>query len=237
MNREEKSYEQEAFITLTVVILLFLQKPIYSSSMEKVKFIVGITGGSGVGKTTLINGLSDEFSDNVSIFSLDNYYLPKDKQRIDENGVVNFDLPTALDLVQMKNDLEQLLSGASIKQTVYNYNNPASDQETTIISPNELLIIEGLFVMHYDFVRAALNYAVYLSVNSDIQLERRLNRDMKERNYSKEDVLYQWKNHVIPSYDNFVRPYKSEADLIITNNESFDENIHTLTSVIHQNLD
>lgn len=237
MIHAEKSYEQEAFITLTVVKMLFLQKPIFSLPMEKVKFIVGITGGSGVGKTTLINGLNEEFSGNVSIFSLDNYYLPKEKQLIDENGVINFDLPTALDLVQMKIDLEQLLSGATIKQTVYNYNNPASDQETTMIAPNELLIIEGLFVMHYDFVRAALNYAVYLSVNSDIQLKRRLSRDMKERNYSKEDVLYQWENHVIPSYDNFVRPHKSEADLIITNNESFDENIHILTSVIHQNLD
>lgn len=205
--------------------------------MEKVKYIVGITGGSGVGKTTLINTLNDEFEGHVSIFSLDNYYLPKEEQAIDEKGVINFDLPTALDVKRMENDLNALIEGNVVSQKVYKFNNPANHDQTVDIEPKHLLIVEGLFVMHYEFIRKALNYSVYLSVKPEIQLERRLVRDVQERNYSKEDVMYQWENHVLPSYENFVRPYKSEADLIITNNESFDENIHILTSVIHQNLD
>lgn len=205
--------------------------------MNKVKYVVGITGGSGVGKTTLINGLCKEFQGNVSTFSLDNYYKPKSEQTVDENGVVNFDLPTALDLVKMKSDLEKLVKGESIMQSVYNFNNPSSEEVMEEIVPQSLLIVEGLFVMHYDFIKSFLDYSVYLSVDRDLQLERRLIRDIEERNYSKEDVLYQWENHVIPSYENYVLPYKTEADLIITNNQSFDENIHILTAVIHQNLD
>ena len=205
--------------------------------MEKVRFIVGITGGSGVGKTTLIEGLREEFKGHVTTFSLDNYYLPKDRQKKDDNGVINFDLPTALDIKRMQEDFDSLLRGNTIKQKMYNFNNPEADESYISIEPKHLLIVEGLFVMHYEFLRAALNYSVYLSVDPEIQLERRLIRDVEERNYSKDDVMYQWENHVIPSYENYVRPYKAQVDLVITNNESFDENIHILTSVIHQNLD
>lgn len=205
--------------------------------MEKVKFIVGITGGSGVGKTTLIDGLNREFEGRVTTFSLDNYYKPKVEQAIDENGVINFDLPTALDLLQLKSDFDALRLGNQIKQSVYQFNNPVNNDMVNILEPKSLLIVEGLFVMHYDFIKPLLDYSVYLSVDADRQLERRLKRDIEERNYSEEDVMYQWDNHVLPCYKNFVQPYKEEADLIITNNERFDENIHILTSVIHQNLD
>lgn len=204
--------------------------------MEKVKFIVGITGGSGVGKTTLISGLNDEFKDQVTTFSLDNYYKPKDHQEKDKNGVINFDLPTALDVDKMKADFQKLCQGEQVKQNIYQFNNPANEDAYLTLEPKQLLIVEGLFVMHYDFIKSALDYSVYLSVNRDLQLERRLLRDVQERNYSEDDVMYQWKNHVIPSYENFVKPYKPEADLIITNNQEFDENIHILSSVIHKNI-
>lgn len=205
--------------------------------MEKVKFIVGITGGSGVGKTTLIDGLNREFEGRVTTFSLDNYYKPKTEQDLDENGVINFDLPSALDLDKMKKDFDALRLGNSIEQSVYQFNNPVNGNQVNLLEPKSLLIVEGLFVMHYDFIKPLLDYSVYLSVDADLQLARRLKRDVQERNYSEEDVRYQWQNHVLPCYESYVKPYKVEADLIITNNERFDENIHILTSVIHQNLD
>lgn len=205
--------------------------------MKKIKYIVGITGGSGAGKTTLIDSLRKEFQGKVSTFSLDNYYLPKEQQQLDDNGVINFDLPSALDVDKMKHDFLRLIAGEKIEQSLYRFNNPASKEEKITIEPQELLIVEGLFVMHYPFISDVLDYSVYLSVDTNLQLERRLQRDVKERNYSENDVLYQWENHVIPSYEQFVQPYKSKAKLIITNNDSFDENIHILTSVIHQNLD
>jgi len=205
--------------------------------LKNIKFIVGITGGSGVGKTTLIKKLYTEFEGKITTLSLDNYYKPKHEQIKDHNGVTNFDLPTALDTNQLEKDLLQLLDNQPIKQKIYTFNNPDKADEFLLIEPNEILIVEGLFVMHYPFVQEKLDYSVYLSVKSELQLERRLKRDMTERNYTKESIIYQWENHVIPAYDQFVRPYKQLADLIITNNEHFDENIHVLTDVIHQNID
>ena len=206
-------------------------------TLKKIKLIVGITGGSGVGKTTLINTLYKEFEGKITTLSLDNYYKPKTEQVVDENGVTNFDLPTALDTKQLEIDLNLLLDNKTVKQKVYTFNNPDKEDDFLLIEPNEILIIEGLFVMHYPFVKSKLNYSVYLSVDREKQLERRLKRDMTERNYTEESILYQWYNHVIPSYDNYVRPYKKEADLIITNNKTFDDNIHTLMDVIHGKID
>lgn len=205
--------------------------------MSTIKFIIGITGGSGVGKTTLIRKLYRDFAGKVSTFSLDNYYLPKDQQQLDQNGIINFDLPTALDQKRIDTDLTHLVQGLPIEQEIYAFNNPAAHKEKIIIEPNELLIVEGLFVMHYPFVRRVLDYAVYLSVEPDLQLQRRIFRDVNERNYSESDIRYQWHNHVIPSYEQFVRPHKNQADLIITNNEAFDDNIHVLTEVIAKNLE
>lgn len=205
--------------------------------MCKIKFIIGITGGSGVGKTTLIKKLYHDFAGRVSTFSLDNYYLPKEHQWVDENGVINFDLPTALDQNRIQMDLVRLTEGHAIEQEVYAFNNPGANKHKITIEPKELLIVEGLFVMHYPFVKQVLNYTVYLSVKPELQLERRILRDVNERNYSESDILYQWHNHVIPSYHNFVQPHKEKSDLIITNNDRFDENIHVLTEIISKNLE
>ena len=202
-----------------------------------VRFIVGITGGSGVGKTTLINQLYEEFQGKVSTFSLDNYYLPKEEQIKDENGVINFDLPTALDAENLERDIQLLTKGERIIQPVYRFNNPSHEKSVIYIEPRELLIVEGLYVMHYPFLRNVLDYSVYLTVDKTLQLERRLQRDVRERNYKEADILYQWHNHVLPSYDAHVRPYKKDADLIITNNEKFDDNIHILMDKIHEKLD
>ncbi len=202
-----------------------------------VRFIVGITGGSGVGKTTLINQLYKEFDGKVSTFSLDNYYLPKEEQAKDENGVINFDLPTALHAENLERDINLLMKGEQIEQPIYGFNNPSSKKAVQYIEPRELLIVEGLYVMYYPFLRKSLDYSVYLTVDKTLQLERRLKRDMTERNYKREDIIYQWNNHVMPSYDAHVRPFKQESNLIITNNEKFDDNIHILMAKIHEKLD
>ncbi|MCH2232663.1 MAG: AAA family ATPase [Crocinitomicaceae bacterium] len=205
--------------------------------MSKTKFVVGITGGSGVGKTTLIRKLYNEFPNRVTTFSLDNYYKPKHTQAKDENGIINFDLPTALDTANMEQDLLKLAGGEAIQQKIYAFNNPSIEEEFQRLEPKELLLVEGLFVMHYDFLKPILDYTVYLKVDQELQLKRRLKRDVEERNYSYDDVMYQWENHVIPSYANYVLPYREDSDLIITNNSTFDDNIHTLMQVIHQNID
>ncbi|MBN4071205.1 hypothetical protein JYT72_01715 [Crocinitomix catalasitica] len=199
-----------------------------------IKFTVGITGGSGVGKTTLIDLIKEEFGKDVTVFSLDNYYLSKEKQSRDENGIINFDLPTALDVASMESDLKRLLAGESIDQELYVFNNPNKDCEPLRLHPRAILLVEGIFVMHYEFIRELLDYSVYVSSPTHLQLNRRLKRDREERNYSDEDILYQWNNHVIPAYNTYLRPYKNQVDLVINNLEEFDENVATLLERIHR---
>ena len=204
--------------------------------MKNNQFIIGITGGSGVGKTTLIDILYQAFQGKISTLSLDNYYKPKQLQALDENGVINFDLPTALNLVDLEKDLNLLCNGKTVRQKVYHFNHPDKLEEFRIISPNQIILVEGLFVMHYPFVKSKLDFKVYLSVDQEKQLERRLKRDVEERNYSKAEVIYQWEEHVLPAYKNYVLPYKEEADLIITNDSHFDENLELLISMIESKI-
>jgi uridine kinase len=204
--------------------------------MNDKQFIIGITGGSGVGKTTLIDMLYEKFKGKISTLSLDNYYKPKHLQVVDSNGIINFDLPSALYIDDLKTDLDKLWEYKSIQQKIYQFNHPGKTEEYRVIYPNQILLVEGLFVMHYPFVKSRLDYKVYLSVDKEKQLERRLKRDVEERNYSVEEVLYQWENHVLPAYENYVLPYKDEADIVITNDSHFDENLEELMSVIAQRM-
>lgn len=204
--------------------------------MGKKQFIIGITGGSGVGKTTLIDILYATFQGKISTLSLDNYYKPKELQQLDENGIINFDLPSALYVDELKSDFNRLYAAKSIRQKIYQFNHPDKDDEYQIIDPNDILLVEGLFVMHYPFLNSKLDYKVYLSVDREKQLERRLKRDVEERNYSPSDILYQWEYHVLPAYENYVLPYKKEADLVITNNSHFDSNLDELIGVIKKEL-
>ena len=205
--------------------------------MSRPKFIVGITGGSGVGKTTLIKLLYKTFDSKIATLSLDNYYKPKAEQQLDENGIINFDLPGALYLDQLKSDFHKLINNKSIQQKRYGFNNPVISEDLLTIEPKAIILVEGLFVMHYPFLKNQLDYSVYLSVDKKLQLERRLKRDVEERNYDRDEVIYQWNNHVLPAYENFVNPYKNQADLVITNNDDFDQNIDTLFAEIRKNID
>jgi uridine kinase len=204
--------------------------------MDFNQFVIGITGGSGVGKTTLIDILYQSFREKITVLSLDNYYKVKEAQSLDDNGIINFDLPSALDMDALERDFDSLLKGKGIKQKVYHFNHPERDEEFKLIEPNQIILVEGLFVMHYEFIKSRLDYKVYLSVDEEKQLERRLKRDVEERNYDRDDVLYQWNHHVKPAYANFIYPYKSESDLIIKNNTKFDENLEELMEVIRKNI-
>ncbi|MGB0403913.1 MAG: uridine kinase family protein [Salibacteraceae bacterium] len=196
----------------------------------KKPYIVGIAGGSASGKTSFINDLKNSFNpSSISIISQDNYYFPKEKQELDENGIINFDLPESIDRTQFSKDMKHLIEGEPITFTEYTFNVSPENAESVTISPSPIIIMEGLFVFHYQEIRDLLDLRVYIDVRESIKLERRINRDIKERGYPEGDVKYQWENHVVPSYKKYLRPYRDDAHIIITNNHHYSKGLEVLT--------
>jgi uridine kinase len=203
---------------------------------EKV-FVIGIAGGSGSGKTTFLRELMSHFSPRqVALVSQDNYYKSKEEQQIDENGVHNFDLPTSIDRVHFAHDMQLLRGGESIEKLEYNFNNPSWEPEKVVVHPAPVIIMEGLFVFHYDEIRSQLDYKVYIDAHHEERLKRRIDRDEKERGYPEHQVRYQWHNHVRPAEEQFVMPYVPECNLVVDNNVHFQEGLTTLIDIIKSHL-
>lgn len=195
----------------------------YFCRMQTESLLIGVCGGSGSGKTTLINNIIREAGENhVCLVSLDNYYLPAEQQVIDNNGRINFDLPTSLDEKKILHDLKLLLSGETIEIKEYNFNTKGKERFIQL-KPAPVILIEGLFVFHYQELRDLLHHKVFIDVHPEIQLKRRIQRDVRERGYPEHEVLYQWENHVVPSFKKYLEPYKENADIIIVNNQNFEK--------------
>tara|TARA_B100000767_G_scaffold270844_1_gene295340 strand:+ start:990 stop:1604 length:615 start_codon:yes stop_codon:yes gene_type:complete len=196
-------------------------------------FVIGICGGSGSGKTTLLKKLKHVLGEErVSVFTMDNYYLPKEDQAKDKNNIVNFDLPTALDEKKLNNDLSALVSGNSVEVKEYFFNAPVNHSKTTFIKPKEVLIVEGLFLFHFEEVKKQLDFSIYVDVNPKHQLSRRIDRDQKTRGYAKEDITYQWYEHVVPCFEKYILPYKPEANFVFQNDDGSKEDLIRLKSTL-----
>jgi uridine kinase len=191
--------------------------------MKKKPFVVGICGGSGSGKTTLLRRLSESFGGiTPSVFSMDNYYHPLDMQSIDPNGKVNFDLPTALDQHKLEEDLHTLVTGNPIEVKEYFFNAPPNKNVLLTIQPSEVIIVEGLFLFHYEKVFEKLDFSIFVDVDHQTQLDRRIYRDQETRGYKRSEILYQWDHHVLPCYQDFIEPYKEQAHFIFRNDHRAD---------------
>jgi len=199
--------------------------------MKSKFYIVGIAGGSASGKTSFLKNLKNSLPEgSVSIISQDNYYLPKESQLVDEQGEINFDLPTSINRQEFFEDLKKLISGETIERKEYGFNVGNIESTMVSIKPAPIIIMEGLFVFHYEEIRELLDLKVYIDVRDDIKLERRILRDAIERGYNEHSVRYQWDNHVLPSYKKFLRPYRDSSDIIITNNISFNKGCEVLVN-------
>lgn len=190
--------------------------------MFKRPYLVGITGGSASGKTSFIDSLKKSFSSKeLCLVSQDNYYRPKEHQERDEQGQINFDLPTSIDVENFLTDLEKLKSGESIEILEYLYQNENKLPEKIRMEAAPIIVVEGLFIFHYEQIFKQLDLKVFIDASDDVKLERRIRRDVDERGVSREIVLYQWHQHVVPSYRKYLLPYKEAADIVINNNEHF----------------
>lgn len=196
-------------------------------------FIIGITGGSASGKTTFLKKLIASFNPaDICLISQDNYYHPRESQLIDENGVINFDLPSSIDSAAYARDVLQLSKGQTVTRKEYTFNNPSVVPQDLIFKPAPIVVVEGIFVFYFEEVARHLNLRVYIDAEEHVKLHRRIIRDAEERGYDLYDVLYRYTNHVAPTYDKYIRPFKYDADLVIPNNRHFEKGLAVLVSFL-----
>ncbi len=201
-------------------------------------YIIGIAGGSGSGKTFFLNRFLDHFTaDEACLVSQDDYYIPvAHNMTAEENKLYNFDLPATVDHQHFEEDINSLLNGKTIYKKEYTFNNPNAIPKLMEIKPAPILIVEGLFILHFRGIAALMDMKVFVEADEDIALQRRLKRDLIERGYSNDDVMYKWLNHVMPAYNEFLLPYKDECDKIITNNSHEADDILKVTEEISREL-
>ena len=200
-------------------------------------YTIGITGGSGSGKTYFINTLANRFApDELCLISQDHYYKAIDLQLIDENGVQNFDLPTAIEREKFHRDILRLKNGEIVKTPEYTFNNPQTEARFLEFRPAPILIIEGLFVQYFDEIASELDLKIFIEAKDYIKLSRRIRRDNDERGYDVHDVLYRYQHHVMPIYETIIKPLKHHTDLIIPNNQNFEKALDLLTLALKAKL-
>lgn len=179
---------------------------------------VGISGGSGSGKTFLAKKLLDTIgADKAVMIFQDNYYKPKSQVPKDENGVENFDVPEAIDLDAFLSDLRTLQRGQAIQRQEYTYNHPSKKPATITIAPAPVVIVEGIFLYSIAEIREMLTLRLFVDAGDVVKIKRRIERDARERGYDLDDVLYRYQHHVLPAYKVYLEPYIYLADIVIPN--------------------
>jgi len=201
--------------------------------MSESSFVIGIAGGSGSGKTSFLNALKSKFDgESVCFISLDDYYLPREQQVTDTTGKKNFDLPESIKAEDLIADLNKLLKGESVRKQKYTFNNELADTDYFELHPAKVIIVEGLYIYHYEDLNKKLDLKLYIDAQHELKLIRRIKRDKEERNYPLEDVIYRYEHHVMPSYRKHIAIYKQDADLIINNNKSFNKGLQVIETYI-----
>ncbi|GMQ81843.1 MAG: uridine kinase [Rhodothermia bacterium] len=178
--------------------------------------VIGIAGGSGSGKSTVLSTLVDELgSDIVGVLDHDAYYRDLNHIALEERAFFNFDHPDTLETDLLLDHLDELKMGRSIEKPVYDFTNHTRTDETTEITPLPIIIVEGLLVLSEPRLVDRMDIKVFVDADSDIRLSRRIKRDTLERGRSLESILEQYERTVRPMHLKFVEPSKREADIII----------------------
>jgi uridine kinase len=200
-------------------------------------YTIGITGGSGSGKTYFINNLSSRFKpEDICLISQDHYYKARDLQFVDEKGIQNFDLPSAIERERFHQDILKIKRGEALHIKEYTFNNPAAIPQIIEFKPAPILIIEGLFVQYFEEIASELDLKIFIEAKDYIKLSRRIRRDNDERGYDLNDVLYRYQHHVMPIYETLIKPLKHQTDLVIPNNHNFERALDILTLALKGKL-
>ena len=183
--------------------------------MEKKILVIGIAGGTGSGKTTLMDNLIAEFSDVVTVLSHDNYYKRHDELTYEQRCQLNYDEPAALETDLMARHLDILRHGGEVDCPVYDFTVHNRSDETIRITPEKVIIVEGILIFENKELRDLMDIKVFVDTDADIRLCRRIKRDVTKRGRTLESVLDQYQNTVKPMHEQYVEPSKKFADIIV----------------------
>ena len=177
--------------------------------------VIGIAGGTGSGKTTLMNNLIEKFSQDVTVLSHDNYYKRHDELTYEERCRLNYDEPAALETDLMSRHLEKLRQGQAIDCPVYDFTVHNRSNETVHIVPKQVIIVEGILIFEDQPLRELMDIRIFVDTDADVRLCRRIKRDVNKRGRSLESVLAQYQETVKPMHEKYVEPSKKYAHLVV----------------------
>lgn len=184
--------------------------------MKKPIFI-GISGGSGSGKTTIVNRIFSEVPEkSVAIIEHDAYYKDQSDLTYEERCKTNYDHPFAFDTDLFVEHINKLKKGEPIYKPIYDYEIHNRKRDTITVEPKEIIIVEGLLVFYEERIRELLDIKIYVDTDSDIRILRRIIRDMNDRARSLDSIITQYMNTVRPAHEQFIEPSKKYADIIVT---------------------
>lgn len=196
---------------------------------------MGLTGLSGAGKTYYVEALKSALGSAVTVVGFDDYYKPLEFQHVDAFGEANYDLPSALYSERFHEDLMNLIAFKPVLIKKYQFENYDAPEQTEIVSPAPILLVEGLFVMDYSAVDSLLDYRIFVDCDMQLCYDRRIERDVRERGIPLQRSLHQWEHHVMPAFNNHILPHKQRCDLVIENNGPAEENVSIILEHIRLN--
>lgn len=180
--------------------------------------IIGIAGGTGSGKTTVVrNILNNLNTENVLVISQDNYYKDHQELSFEEREKINFDHPRSIDFELLTEQVRALKSGEVVEQPTYSFITHSRTDEVIITHPKEVIIVEGILVFTHPELRELFDLKIFVHADSDERLIRRIQRDIQERGRDLEEVLNRYRNTLKPMHEQFIEPSKVHADIIVPN--------------------
>ena len=199
--------------------------------------IIGIAGGTGSGKTTVVNQIINELPEkDVTVISQDSYYKATDKLTFEERSKINFDHPRAIDFKLLVEHLTALKKGNAIDQPVYSFATHNRTKNTVRTYPSKVIIVEGILIFSKRKVRDLLDIKVFVHADSDERLIRRLKRDIQERARDMDEVLQRYQETLKPMHEQFIEPMKEYADIIIPNNKYNTVAVDIVKTIINEKL-
>lgn len=199
--------------------------------------VIGIAGGTGSGKTTVVHQIMRELPENeVGIISQDAYYKTNDHLSFEERALINFDHPRAIDFELLTQHLKELKNNKSIHQPVYSFVHHNRTDDYILTHPRKVMIIEGILILSNPELRNLFDIKIFVHADSDERLIRRLKRDIAERGRDMEEVLSRYQTTLKPMHEQFIEPSKAFADIIIPNDTYNTVAIDIVRSVINEKI-